>query len=456
MEKDVTIIGAGLTGLSAGVALKRRGVSFAVLEKSDRAGGQVRTIHEDGFAFESGPNTGSGMSEELMNLYDLLSDQCQIEYATKEAESRWIWKNGKFHDLPSGLWSGITTPLFTLSDKFRILGEPWRAKGTDPDESVGSLASRRLGKSFVDYAVDPFLSGIYAGDADALVTRHALPKLYELEQNYGSFIRGSIALAKKAKEKPKTSGGSAIFSTKNGMEELPKAMANFIGKENLFLSTDNISIIPNSETGYWIVKGTQNGQPIEIKSKEVITTISSYALPSVLPFVEADDMSKISNLRYSPVVQVAVGVKDSRPLKFNAFGGLFSSKDNEDFLGILFPSACFVNRSPENGMLFSFFMGGMKKIGITELPDSEIENKVLKGFHEKLNFPANKEPDLIRIFRHKQAIPQYEKSSEDRFRTVEKLEKQYNGLHIAGNLRDGIGMGQRILQGTLLGKKVLK
>ena len=121
MEKDVTIIGAGLTGLSAGVALKRRGVSFAVLEKSDRVGGQVRTYHEDGFAFESGPNTGSGMSEELINLYDLLSDQCQIEYATKEAESRWIWKNGKFHNLPSGLWGGITTPLFTLSDKFLIL-----------------------------------------------------------------------------------------------------------------------------------------------------------------------------------------------------------------------------------------------------------------------------------------------------------------------------------------------
>ena len=101
-------------------------------------------------------------------------------------------------------------------------------------------------------------------------------------------------------------------------------------------------------------------------------------------------------------------------------------------------------------------MGGMKKIGITELPDSEIENKVLKGFHQKLKFPSTKEPDLIRIFRHKYAIPQYEKSSEDRFRTVEKLEKQYKGLHIAGNLRDGIGMGQRILQGTLLGKEVLK
>ena len=111
-----------------------------------------------------------------------------------------IWKDGRFHALPSGLWSAITTPLFTLKDKFRILGEPWRKKGTDPNESVGSLAERRLGRSFVDYAVDPFLSGVYAGNPYQLPTRLALPKLYDLEQRYGSFLKGSMALAKQPKD----------------------------------------------------------------------------------------------------------------------------------------------------------------------------------------------------------------------------------------------------------------
>ena len=96
-------------------------------------------------------------------------------------------EDGRFHALPSGLWSAITTPLFTLKDKFRILGEPWRKKGTDPNESVGSLAERRLGRSFVDYAVDPFLSGVYAGNPCQLPTRLALPKLYDLEQRLWKF-----------------------------------------------------------------------------------------------------------------------------------------------------------------------------------------------------------------------------------------------------------------------------
>lgn len=50
-------------------------------------------------------------------------------------------------------------------------------------------AARRLGKSFLNYAVDPFLSGVYAGDPLKLITRYALPKLYNLEQQYGGFIK---------------------------------------------------------------------------------------------------------------------------------------------------------------------------------------------------------------------------------------------------------------------------
>ena len=132
MEKDVVIIGAGLTGLTVALLLKNRGLSVAILEKSNRVGGQIQTFHENGFVFESGPNTGASASEEVINLFNVLQPDCEIEFARKESESRWIWKNGQFHPLPNGLWSGIITPLFTFSDKLRILGEPFRKKGKNP------------------------------------------------------------------------------------------------------------------------------------------------------------------------------------------------------------------------------------------------------------------------------------------------------------------------------------
>lgn len=457
MTKDILIIGAGITGLSTAVQLVKRGFSVAVLEKTARVGGQIRTFSENGFVFESGANTGSGAADEVLELFAELQPDCEIEFARKEAQKRLIWKNGRFHALPHGLWGGIGTPLFTFADKIRILGEPFRAKGTNPDESVAAMTRRRLGKSFVDYAVDPFLSGIYAGDAETLITRHALPKLYNLEQNYGSFIGGAI---KKARETKKNGTPNphhkGIFSTKGGMENFPLAMAKRVGMENIFLSCNDVCVQPNTETGIWETVATQNGKELSFKSKHVITTVGAHALPAVLPFVEKTKMQHIANLRYAPVVQTAVGIKERGGLNFNAFGGLVSSKDGEDFLGILFPSACFSGRSPESGMLFSFFMGGIKRPELTELSDTEISEKVMRAFHRMLGFSIQKTPDLIRIFRHTHAIPQYELSSEQRFRTVSELENRYAGLHIAGNLRDGIGMAHRIVQGTKLGKMITK
>ena len=65
-------------------------------------------------------------------------------------------------------------------------------------------------------------------------------------------------------------------------------------------------------------------------------------------------------------------------------------------------------------------------------------------------------PDFVKILRHYHAIPQYETDSKERFEAVEALEKNYPGLIIGGNLRNGIGMADRILQARLLADAVLK
>ena len=196
MEKQlnpkVIIIGAGLTGLVTAHYLIKNGISVTLVEKNSRPGGVIQSIKEQGFTIESGPNTGVVSHPEIVELFEDLAGSCKMAIANPEAKKRLIWKDGKWHALPSGLIDGIRTPLFTFGDKLRILGEPFRKRGTNPDESVAGLVLRRLGKSFLDYAVDPFISGIYAGDPGTLITRFALPKLYNLEQKYGSFIGGSI------------------------------------------------------------------------------------------------------------------------------------------------------------------------------------------------------------------------------------------------------------------------
>ena len=180
VQTEIVIVGAGLTGLTLAYYLHRAGKKVMLLEKNHRTGGVIDTLHKGEFVFEAGPNTGVINNTSLVKLFEDLNGDIEVEVPGDSARQRWIWKGNDWHALPSDLVSAVTTPLFSWKDKFRILGEPFRRPGTQPDESVADLVRRRMGKSFLEYAVDPFISGIYAGDPEKLVTRFALPKLYQL------------------------------------------------------------------------------------------------------------------------------------------------------------------------------------------------------------------------------------------------------------------------------------
>ncbi len=443
---DVLIIGAGLTGLTTGFWLTRAGKNIHILEKAERVGGQIHTFREKDFVYESGPNTGVVSYPEVAELFEALSPACTLETAREESKRRLIWKGNRFRALPSGLFSAVTTPLFTLSDKFRILGEPFRPKGNNPDESVGELAARRLGKSFLHYAVDPFLSGVYAGDPMKLVTRYALPKLYNLEQQYGGFIRGTLAKAKLPKTDRDRLATKKVFSAAGGLDRLTDAMADAIGPGHITLSAANVTIQPYSDK--WIATYSIAGDERTIIANQVITTTGAYTLPGLLPFIPEEKMNRISNLHYAPVIQASVGFRDTGKLRFDAFGGLVPSCEKKEVLGILFPSACFAGRAPEEGALFSFFIGGVKHANLTTLPEEKLKALIRRELHAMLKFPAEAEPDMIRIFRHEHAIPQYEQSSGSRFETIDELQSRYPGLTLAGNIKGGIGMADRIRQAT--------
>ena len=456
MKTDILIIGAGLTGLTTAFTLASKGKNVQILERMDRPGGQILTHQEDGFTFESGPNTGSISNPEVAELFveleKISGGKCKLETAPDAAKRRLIWKGDKFHALPSGLGSAISTPLFTLGDKFRILGEPWRKKGENPDESIAELTRRRLGKSFVDYAVDPFLSGVYAGDPNTLITRYALPKLYNLEQNYGSFVRGAMKKAKEPKTDRDRLATKKVFSAVGGLSNITKAMSDYLG-DRITLGIKNLKITPMGSG--WMASFTdKDGNAQSINALQVVTTCGSYVLPEILPFIEPSMMQKINNLKYAPMVEVSVGIKNTNGLNYKAFGGLVPTCEHKQILGILFPSACFTGRAPEEGALFSYFIGGVKHQEMIEKSDSELTTIVEDVFHEMLKFPKKVNPDLIKIFRHQHAIPQYEITTGERLAAVEQTEKQFNGLHIAGNLRDGIGMAHRIKQARDIAEKL--
>ncbi|MCO5252129.1 MAG: protoporphyrinogen oxidase [Candidatus Kapabacteria bacterium] len=457
MEKsqkyDVVVIGGGLTGLTLAYYLKKAGVRFLLLESNKRVGGVIQTITEDGFVFETGPNSGIISSIEAVELFDELKKDCNLEIANPNSNDRWIWKKGKWHSLPTTIPAGIKTKLFSLGDKLKLLTEPFLPKGKNPDETVADLVLRRLGKSFLDYAVDPFISGIYAGNPYKLVTRHALPKLYNLEQNYGSFIRGAI----KKKFEPKNPSiqkvSREIFSMELGMQKLIDALENKIGNKNILLNINNLEINPKNQP--YKINYDINGEQNEILADNIVTTTGAASLINIFRNHPEIDISDIANLKYTKVVQLIAGYKNWQGIKLKAFGGLVPSVEKRDILGLLFISSLFHDRAPKGGALISAFMGGERRPDIIEKSDSEITQIVKSEIADMLGH-STPEPDLLKIFRYERAIPQYEASSQLRFEQIARIENEFKGLILAGNIRSGIGMADRIAQGRQIADKLIK
>ncbi len=451
-KADIVIIGAGLTGLTLAHNLVRKEGDILVLEKENRPGGVIHTESSDGFVFEKGPNTGVIKYGEVAELFEELSDGCELEIPDDSAKKRYVWKKGRWHRLPSGLIGGVTTTLFSWRDKVRLLWEPFRPRGTDPEETLDRMVRRRLGVSFLHYAVDPFILGVYAGDPALIVPKYALPKLYNLEQDYGSFIGGAIRkkFEKKGELEKKATGD--LFSVKGGLDNMTGALAESVGKERVVLGADRIEAKPlerGFETSFSI-----SGEARRIRSRMVVSTIGSYGISGAFPFIHRDLLRDIDNLRYARVVQVAVGFHRWEGIPLEGFGGLVPYIENRDILGALFMSSFLEGRAPGEGALLSVFMGGIRREEMFQKSDSEIENILAEELTRMFELVEFK-PDLLRIMRYEHAIPQYGVESEERLDAIAKAEKRYPGLILIGNIRDGIGMADRIKQARDISEGIL-
>ena len=436
-NKRVAIIGAGITGLTTAFYLKKTGIPFSIYEKSDKIGGVMQSKTDGTFLYETGPNSGVISHAEMADLSDDLKGKCELELANDASEKRLIWKDGNWEALPSGLISAITTPLFKFTDKLRVLGEPFRKKGNNPNEDLASLVKRRLGQSFLDYAIDPFILGIYAGDPAYIIPKFALPKLYNLEQDYGSFIGGAIKKSRKPKTEDDKKANRKIFSTKGGLTRLISALTDEIGRENIHTETI-VEVLDNSFT----LK--VNGEKEQFS--EVVFTGTSKKLSNLMPFLNKDLLAPIESLQYAKVVEASIGFKNWSGRELDAFGGLVPYREDKNILGVLFMSSLFKNRAPEGGALFTIFSGGMRKAYLTELAEDELKSRIANDFKEMMGLEEFN-PDLFELNYYNQAIAQYGADSEARLASISQIEKENSGLFLAGSMRDGVGISDRVKQG---------
>ncbi|MGH7519575.1 MAG: protoporphyrinogen oxidase, partial [Gemmatimonadales bacterium] len=217
----VGVVGAGVAGLAAAYRLMRLGHDVTVYEAADRTGGTVRTERRDGFLAEHGPNSMQAPTGTVAQLLrELGLDERRVE-ANPLARRRYIVRDGRLQALPVSPPALLTSRLFSTRAKLALVMERLTpSTPPDGDESIAGFVRRRFGQELLDYAAGPFVSGIYAGDPEALSVRHALPRIHALEREYGSVVRGAMKAGR---------GAPALMSFRDGMAELTDRLAAALG-----------------------------------------------------------------------------------------------------------------------------------------------------------------------------------------------------------------------------------
>jgi oxygen-dependent protoporphyrinogen oxidase len=442
---DVVIVGAGLSGLVAANALRERGRKVVVVEAGARVGGVVGTRERDGFRYETGANSALDNSPALGELVDRLGLESARVYVGDQAKRRYVVRDGRPVPLPMSPPALLVSTLFPWRAKLRLLREPF----VDPvlqEESVAAFARRRLGDAILDYAVDPFVSGVHAGDPERLSLPAAFPRLRALEARHGSLLRGQARLAREAKRRGETPARPRSFGFRGGMQTLIDAL---------------VSRLAAPPRCGFEVAGVQRGDPglrvtsrdgRELEAAGVILALPADATARLVAPHAADAADALEAIPYAPVAVVVSTYRRqdvSHPL--DGFGVLAPSRERRAILGTLFSSTLFDDRAPPGHVLLTTFVGGRRDPDALRLDDEALSARVSGELSSLL---GAKRASWTAVVRWPRAIPQYELGHEARVQRALIAREALPGLFLCGSWHGGVALGDRVTHAESVARTV--
>lgn len=167
-NKQIVIIGAGVSGLICGLELEKAGCTPTMIDRSDSIGGRVQTDHMDGFVLDHG-------FQVLLTEYPAAIKYLDFEKLElrKFLPGAVIFQNGKgskFGDPlrhSSFIFSTVLSSVGTLSDKLKVykLAEKLKSKNLQAifQEEETTTLDYLMNFGFSDQMIQKFFRPFFAG-----------------------------------------------------------------------------------------------------------------------------------------------------------------------------------------------------------------------------------------------------------------------------------------------------
>ena len=363
-------------------------------------------------------------------------------------------RDGKPVPLPVSPVAFFASRLLSIPAKLRLSLEPIiRTPAKSDDESLSDFVLRRLGREFLDYAINPFVAGVYAGDPDMLSVRHAFPKLLEVEKQYGSLILGQFLGArerKKRKDVPKTEAKKVSFD--DGLQVLTDTLRERLG-EVVRLNADVTNV--RRHAGGWTVTVREDGVEHTREHSALLLTAQAPRLAriGIEDGAGAASLAPLGEIEHPPVARVVLGFRrEDVADSLEGFGFLVPKIEGLHILGTTYSSSIFAGRAPDGCVTLTTFVGGCRQPDLAMREPDEVIDLTVRDLEKILGVRGKP------VYRHHvlfpKAIPQYNVGFNRFSECMDALESRMPGLYFAGTFRNGIALGSSIVAGQEIAEKI--
>ena len=445
--RAIAVLGGGITGLTAAYRLGQLGHRVRVFEESPRLGGAIRTERSEGWLVEAGPNSLQLSGPETSEFLHDLDLEAEIVTPAPLAKNRYVARGKSLVPVPSSPGSLLFGSFFSFDAKIHILRELFFREGAgDTDVSVAELTRRHFGQEVLERVVQPFVSGVYAGDAEKLSARHAFPKLWDMQRSRGSLLRGQMAEAK-ARRSAGNPGAPKIISFRRGLQTLPHALAARMSSGVFALNARVEKIIPGRS--FQVIWHNHAGPHTEIFDA-VISALPATGLNRLVigPGGERP-LELLNDIPHPPVTSLFLGFKREQVShRLDGFGALIPATEKRSVLGIIFSSSLFPDRAPPGHVAVTVMIGGALQPDLAACPATRLFDAIREDLRELIGVSG--EPVFQRHTPWPKAIPQYVLGYGRYLNAMAECEKAWPGFFIGGQLRDGIALSSCIAAGEKL------